>query len=117
MVERSSGRHIRSARAPAMCSQLSCVIRFTLLLIVVLALGHPEPAPAQVKKSLRARVKQVLEKGRPGWTLQEAMAQLQLYPHDPYLQYLVLILADRENAREQFVPQMQALAGGDLQAD
>jgi hypothetical protein len=100
-----------------MCSQLSCVIRFTLLLIVVLALGHPEPAPAQVKKSLRARVKQVLEKGRPGWTLQEAMAQLQLYPHDPYLQYLVLILADRENAREQFVPQMQALAGGDLQAD
>ncbi len=45
------------------------------------------------------------------------MAQLQLYPHDPYLQYVLLMLADRENAKEKIVPRVQAFAGIDLQAE
>jgi len=40
--------------------------------------------------------------GRPiqAWTLQEAMTQLQLHPHDAYFQYVALQLARRENENE-----------------
>jgi hypothetical protein len=37
------------------------------------------------------------QKTARAWTLEEAEAQLRLYPRDPYLQYMVLQLARREN--------------------
>jgi hypothetical protein len=43
---------------------------------------------------------------RKPWTLNEAIAQLNLYPRDVYLQYVVLQLARRENRVQQTVSQV-----------
>src|SRR4051794_4997033 len=36
------------------------------------------------------------DKGSTAWTAEEALAQLRVYPRDPYLQYVALQLARRE---------------------
>src|SRR5438067_8481981 len=47
---------------------------------------------------------------QPAWTLDEALAQLQLYPQDAYLQYVALQLARRENRIEEAIDQNAAWA-------
>jgi hypothetical protein len=50
---------------------------------------------------------------RSAWTLDEAMAQLRLYPKDPFLQYVALQLARRENSVNDVATQIEQLAGTD----
>ena len=50
---------------------------------------------------------------RSAWTLDEAMAQLRLYPKDPFLQYVALQLARRENSVNDVVSQIEQLADTD----
>lgn len=49
-------------------------------------------------------------KGR-GWTLDEAMQQLRLYPQDPYLQYVAMQLARREKREGEIAQQIDQLIG------
>src|SRR5947209_5339079 len=67
-----------------------------LFAILLAASAEYEPLAGQERKSVRTRLKQAF-KGKPVWTLDEAMAQLRLYPKDAYLQYVALQLARREN--------------------
>lgn len=71
---------------------------FSLLLVVAVCFWL-QPLP-------RARTR-AAEPAQPSpkpaaqaWTLQEALSQLTLSPHDPYLQYVALQLARRQNARD-----------------
>src|SRR5437868_3054630 len=48
--------------------------------------GSEEPRAAEARKPTAL-----------AWTYDEALAQLRLNPHDPYLQYLVMQLAWRDN--------------------
>ncbi|MHB8861463.1 MAG: DUF1559 family PulG-like putative transporter [Pirellulaceae bacterium] len=43
------------------------------------------------------------------WSFDEAIAQLRLYPRDPYLQYVVLQLARRENKTQAVIQEMDWL--------
>ncbi|MCA9039777.1 MAG: DUF1559 domain-containing protein [Planctomycetaceae bacterium] len=45
------------------------------------------------------------------WTSEEALAQLRLYPRDPYLQYVAVQLALREDRLEEIAPQLRMLLG------
>ena len=60
------------------------------------------------------------EKGVPqapsAWTLNEVLAQLQLYPRDAYLQYVALQLARRENRVEEVTDQIAWLTGNAMWA-
>jgi hypothetical protein len=49
-------------------------------------------------------------KSKQAWTLDEAMEQLKLYPHDPYLQYVVLQLARRQDRLERIGGDVERLA-------
>lgn len=53
------------------------------------------------------------KKPTQAWTLDEAQAELALSPHDPYLQYVVLQLARRENKHEQAARAIEELLGGE----
>src|SRR5262249_20183164 len=63
-----------------------------------------------VKKSLKTRLKSAM-KGQPAWTLDEALAQLRLYPKDAYLQYVALQLARREHRVAEIAGQIEGLIG------
>ncbi len=54
----------------------------------------PEQAPARTAQA---------------WTLNEALQQLELYPHDPYLQYVALQLARRSNRLHVAVREVERL--------
>jgi prepilin-type processing-associated H-X9-DG protein len=68
-----------------------------LALAVLLSVGN---LPGQEKTTAA--------KGRP-WTLDEALAQLKLYPKDSYLQYVALQLARREKREQRVVAEITAL--------
>ncbi len=53
---------------------------------------------------------------QPTWTLNEALAQLQLYPQDAYLQYVALQLARRENRSAEITEQIERLTGNAVAA-
>jgi hypothetical protein len=71
---------------------MSRLIRIFAALVIGVGLVGLQPA--------RTDEKPEAEKKR-GWTLAEARAALALQPHDPYLQYVVLQLARRENKQEE----------------
>lgn len=48
----------------------------------------------------------------PAWTLEEAMAQLEMYPQDSYLQYVALQLARRAEKTEETAQRMERLLFG-----
>ena len=69
----------------------------------VLAVLACLPVLAFAPDSPRAAPEESLPaKSKHAWKLDEASEQLQIYPHDPYLQYVVLQLARRENRLEAF---------------
>src|SRR5438132_8691203 len=72
-----------------------------------------EPLAAQQKKSLRARLKSAV-RDKQAWTLDEAMAQLSLYPKDVYLQYVALQLAQRERRGDEIATQIEQLLGDEV---
>jgi hypothetical protein len=96
---------------------LSRMIRLLVVAGLLIGIASSGRAPGQIKKSLRSRVKQAIQKGSSAWTVEEAMAQLQLYPHDPYLQYVVMTLADREGAKQQVAEQIDQLVNRDIRQE
>src|SRR5262245_21065175 len=71
-------------------------VRWALALVVVglavpasLIRGQPKPDSKDIAKPAA--------RGKQAWTMDEALAQLTVYPRDPYLQYVALQLARREN--------------------
>ncbi|MBA3804754.1 MAG: hypothetical protein H0X14_03455 [Acidobacteria bacterium] len=59
-------------------------------------------------------------RSQQAWTLDEALAQLQIYPDDAYLQYVALQLALRQNRFEEIagrIATMLGRTGGDVLAD
>jgi hypothetical protein len=53
------------------------------------------------------------QKTKRAWTLPEAQAELLLHPRDPYLQYVALQLARRENKQEEVAKVIEQLLGAD----
>ncbi|MBI3861372.1 MAG: hypothetical protein HY290_05710 [Planctomycetia bacterium] len=51
------------------------------------------------------------DKSKTGYTLDEALGQLHVYPRDPYLQYVALQLARRENRMDDAVGMINRFAG------
>jgi hypothetical protein len=94
-------------------TQLCRIVASVLVAALFLGFGGSGPAPAQVKKSLQSRLKQALQKGSSVWTLEETLAQLRLYPNDPYLQYVAMMLADRRGNQEQVAQQIDQLISRD----
>src|SRR5215813_3043448 len=79
---------------------LGCITLAALLITLI------NPAPVQNKSSASRRLPQA-------WTLEEALAQLRLYPHDAYLQYVALQLARRENRLDNEVAEQLRRISGD----
>ena len=50
-------------------------------------------------------------RSQQAWTLGEALAQLQIYPDDAYLQYVVLQLALRQNRVEEIAGRIESIIG------
>ena len=77
---------------------MSLSIQFTYFWITLAAIliTLTNPAPAKRKKGASRHSPRV-------WTLEEAMAQLRLHPHDAYLQYVALQLARREGRLDEVV--------------
>jgi hypothetical protein len=69
------------------------------------------PVPARTPAATAAPER--LAKKSPGWTLDDALAQLQLHPRDPYLQYVVLQLARRAGRLEEVGGQVEQLVFGE----
>jgi hypothetical protein len=66
----------------------------------------PDKAPADATRQSRPAT------GASAWTLDEALARLQLYPRDTYLQYVALQLARRENRFDDGARQVDQLVTG-----
>src|SRR5262245_52618287 len=71
--------------------------------LVALSASWPQPAtlPAQEKPPAKGRA----------WTLDEALKQLQLYPRDPYLQYVALQLGRRAKRADEVSASLERLQG------
>jgi len=79
---------------------LGCITLAALLVTLI------NPAPVQNKPGASRRSPQA-------WILEEALAQLRLYPHDAYLQYVALQLARRENRLDNEVAEQLRRISGD----
>src|SRR5260370_26241561 len=91
----------------------NCIVIGCLVLAAsFLGLTRLEPLPGQEKKSLKARLKSAF-KGRHAWTVDEALAQLRLYPKDAYLQYVAMQLASREQRLDEFAGQVEMRLGNE----
>jgi hypothetical protein len=82
------------------------MLRFTSLLVggalVILFCAGPQATPADDKKDAAAKSSQA-------WTLTEALAQLRLHSRDPYMQYVALQLAKRENKAAETAAEIEKL--------
>jgi hypothetical protein len=92
------------------------VLGWLILAVLCAWSTHPEPLAAQQKKSLKARLRSVF-KDKQAWTLDEAMAQLGLYPKDAYLQYVALQLARREKRGDQIAAQIEQLVSDEVRQE
>lgn len=70
--------------------------------VLALAPDSPRAAPDEPRPA----------RSKHAWTLQQAQEQLKLYPHDPYLQYVVLQLARREGQLEGAAGEVENLSLG-----
>jgi hypothetical protein len=80
--------------------RLALVVMLGCMPALALAPDSPKAGPAD---KLPPPTKQA-------WTLDEALGQLKLYPHDPYLQYVALQLGRREDRLERTVTEVQRIA-------
>jgi hypothetical protein len=69
---------------------------------------EPRTCQAQLKSNL---------KSQQAWTLDEAMAQLRLYPKDVYLQYVAMQLANRQNRLAEIADQIDSMRGNEAWED
>lgn len=76
--------------------------QFIVVCIIAISLFANCAAPA---------LSQTQMKPQRGWTLNEALSQLKLYPHDAYLQYVALQLARREKKLEAVVNHIETARG------
>ncbi|HEX8141645.1 MAG TPA: hypothetical protein VF553_03560 [Pyrinomonadaceae bacterium] len=60
---------------------------------------------------------QTVVRSQQAWTLEEALAQLQLYPDDAYLQYVALQLARRQNRLAEIAGRIESLIARTSGAD
>src|SRR5262245_49064542 len=83
---------------------MSLSIQFTSFCIALAALmiTLTNPAPTRRKKGASRHSPR-------DWTLEEAVAQLRLHPHDAYLQYVALQLARREGRLDEVVLGLQEM--------
>src|SRR2546426_10906713 len=88
----------------------SIVVGWLVLTVLFVRLADQEPLAGQEKKSLKSRLKKALG-GQPAWTIDEAIAQLRLYPRDAYMQYVGLQLARREQSEDEMSRQREQLSG------
>src|SRR5713226_668445 len=91
----------------------SIVVGWLVLTVLFVSLADQEPLAGQEKKSLKSRLKKAL-RGQPAWTIDEAMAQLRLYPRDAYLQYVALQLARREQREDEIARQIEQFLGDEV---
>jgi hypothetical protein len=92
----------------------NCIVAGCLVLVAsFLGLAQLEPLAGQERKSLKARLKSALT-GQHAWTVDEALAQLRLYPKDAYLQYVAMQLASREGRLDEVGSQLEMLMGNDV---
>jgi hypothetical protein len=89
------------------------VLGWLILAVLCLCSTHLEPLAAQQKKSLKARLKSAF-KDKQAWPLDEAMAQLSLYPRDAYLQYVALQLARREQRGDEIATHIEQLVSDEV---
>src|SRR5439155_23647197 len=57
------------------------------------------------------------DKSKNAWTLEEAQGRLELDPHDPYLQYVALQLARRENSLDSVAQSIEMRIDARAQAE
>src|SRR5579859_435274 len=76
------------------------------LALFTLGIGSNSPLAGQEKET-----KTKTAKVSPSWTLDDAMAHLELYPRDAYVQYVAMQLARRENKLEAISAQIERMAG------
>jgi hypothetical protein len=81
-----------------------------ILCLFVLGVGSTLPVIGQEKESPKGSENKTA-KVSTGWTLDEAMAHLDLYPRDVYVQYVALQLAARENKLDAISPQIEQIIG------
>jgi prepilin-type processing-associated H-X9-DG protein len=89
------------------------VLGWLVLIALSVSLAAQEPRAEQEKRTFKARLKKAL-RGQPAWTLDEAMAQLRLYPKDAYLQYVAMQLARREQRGDEIARQIEQLLGDEF---
>src|SRR5207244_2888839 len=75
-----------------------------------------EPLAGKDKASRTEPGKRNAGQTAPTWTLEEAMAQLKLYPRDAYLQYVALQLARRDNRIDEISREIAQMIGNEEQA-
>jgi hypothetical protein len=90
-----------------MKSSLRIVLGWLVLAGLMVTITAPTPVEAQRKGNMKQRLKKLVAKANGGWSLDEAMQQLELYPKDPYMQYVALQLARRENRVEEIAGRLQ----------
>jgi hypothetical protein len=73
-----------------------------IVLLALLMTGTPARALSQGQQGTAPRSQQA-------WTLDEALAQLQIYPDDAYLQYVALQLALRQNRFEEIAGRIESM--------
>ena len=78
--------------------------------LAALLVGVPGNDPAQGKAPVDSQPSKA-PPHRQAWTLDEAQAQLKLYPRDPFLQYVALQLAQREGDVNATADQLMNLLG------
>jgi hypothetical protein len=88
-----------------------------MLILMPMVLGSSlalhQTLHGQDRKTTQARDQEKKPPRQPqAWELDEAMAQLKLNPKDPYLQYVVLQLARRDNRLEELAPEVEGLVWG-----
>ncbi|HEV3236064.1 MAG TPA: DUF1559 domain-containing protein, partial [Gemmataceae bacterium] len=79
------------------------------LALFTLGLGSTSSVVGQEKETAK-EPKTKTAKASPSWTLDEAMAHLELYPRDAYVQYVAMQLARRENKLDAISAQIERMA-------
>src|SRR5947208_6346066 len=94
----------------------SIILGWMVVAALFVTLADEEPLAGQEKKSLKSRLKKAF-RGQHAWTVDEAMAQLRLYPKDAYLQYVALQLAHREQRGDEIATQIEQLVSDEVRQE
>jgi hypothetical protein len=93
-----------------MFSPTRVILAWIPLGLLTLGIGSPLRLIGQ-EKVLPKEPEGKATKVTKSWTLDEAMAHLELYPRDVYVQYVAMQLAARENKLADISPQIERITG------